>query len=129
MILIQHHTFNEYDMKKFFRKLAGYFVTAYANRLYNKAVKIADERHENEHTMIYVISSYTDASKLVTYNRKQFRATKEFLKLRSEKVGNMKQGSWYHTADAIERNGLSAKDREARRLAFVRMLLQRAGLA
>lgn len=116
-------------MKNFFRRLAGYVVTAYANRLYKKAIKIADERHANEKTMIYVISSYHDPSTLVTYNRKQFRAAKEFLKLRSERVESMKRGSWYHTADAIERNGLSPKDREARRLAFVRMVLQRAKLA
>lgn len=116
-------------MKDIFKRLAGYVVTAYANRLYKKAVAIADERHKAEKTMIYVISSYHDSSKLVTYNRKQFRAAKEFLKLRSERVESMKRGSWYHTADAIERNGLDAKSREARRLAFVRMILQRARLA
>lgn len=115
-------------MKKIFKKFAGYLVTAYASRLYKKAVKIADQRHASEKTTIYVISSYTDESKLVTYNRKQFRAAKEFLKLRSEKISSMKQGSWYHTADAIERNGLSANDREARRLAFIRMILAKAGL-
>ena len=32
-------------MKKFFRKLAAYVVTIYANRIYRKAVKIADQRH------------------------------------------------------------------------------------
>lgn len=105
----------------------GYVVTAYANRLYKKAVKIANERHEAEHTMIYVISSYANPSQLVTYNRRQFRAAKEFLKLRSEKVANMKAGSWYHTPDAIGRDGLSRKEQEARRLAFVRMILARAG--
>ncbi len=116
-------------MKKFFKRLAGYLVTAYANRLYRKAMKIADERHSKEKTMIYVISSYFDESRLVTYNRKQFRATKEYLKMRRERVTDMKAGSWYHTADAIERNGLSAKEKEARRLAFVRVLLRKAGLA
>lgn len=116
-------------MKKFFKRLAGYLVTAYANRLYNKAVKIADRRHKEEKTMIYVISSYFDESRLVTYNRKQFRTTKEYLKMRKERISSMKEGSWYHTADAIERNGLSANDLQARRLAFVRLLLKKAGLA
>ena len=116
-------------MKKLFEKLAGYLVTAYANRLYNKAVKIADDRHTKEKTTIYVISSYFDPSKLVTCNRKQFRLMKERLRLRSEKVANMRMGSWYHTADAIERNGLPAVDKEARRLAFVRMILKKAKLA
>lgn len=115
-------------MRKFFKKLAGYVVTAYANRLYNKAVKIAERRHKEENTMIYVISSYYDPSLLVTYNRKQFRAAKEFLKLRSEKIESMKKGSWYFTSDAIGRNGINGKDMEARRLAFVRMILTRAKL-
>lgn len=116
-------------MKKIFKRLAGYLVTAYANRIYRKAVKIADQRHEKENTMIYVISSYFDESRLVTYNRKQFRSTKEFLKMRQERVASMKAGSWYHTGDAIGRNGLSPQEKEARRLAFVRALLKKAKLA
>lgn len=115
-------------MRKFLKKLAGYVVTAYANRLYRKAVKIADKRHKEEGTMIYVISSFYNPSYLVTYNRRQFRAAKEFLKLRSEKIASMKAGSWYYTPDAIGRNGISDKDREARRLAFVSMILTRAKL-
>ena len=115
-------------MRKFFRRLAGYAVTAYANRLYRKAVRIADKRHKEENTMIYVISSFYNPSYLVTYNRKQFRAAKEFLKLRNEKIESMKAGSWYYTPDAIGRNGITEKDKEARRLAFVRMILGRAKL-
>lgn len=116
-------------MKKFFRKLAGYVVTAYANRLYSKAVKLAEQRHTEEKTMIYVISSPTDPSVLLTFNRKEFRATKEFLKRREQKLESMKQGSWYHTSDAIGRNGLASVDREARRRHFVSMVLRRANLA
>lgn len=116
-------------MKQFFRKLAGYVVTAYANRLYRKAVKIADKRHKQEKTMIYVISSYFNPSHLVTYNRKEFRETKEFLKIRDQKIENLKKGSWYHTPDAIGCNGILAIDMEARRLAFARMLLKRANLS
>jgi hypothetical protein len=116
-------------MKKIFRRLAGYVVTAYANRLYKKAVKIADERHANEKTTIYVISSYTDQSVLETYNRDQFRKIKRYFKMKEEKIENLRNGSWYHTADAGEKNGLTPLHKEARRLAFIRMMLTRAKLA
>lgn len=43
-------------MKKFFRKIAVFFVTAYARRIYNNAVKTADARHKKEGVMIYVAS-------------------------------------------------------------------------
>lgn len=116
-------------MKKIFKRLAGYVVTAYANRLYNKAVKMADDRHAQEKTTIYVISSYLDPKELVTYNREQFRRVKRLFKLREEKIENLRAGSWYHTTDKGENNGLSDLDKEARRLAFVRMILQKAKLA
>lgn len=115
-------------MKKIFKRLASYVVTAYANRLYKKAVKIADERHENEKTTIYVISSYSDPSVLETYNRDQFRKVKKHFNLRTENMEKVRNGSWYHTADAGERNGLADVDKEARRLAFIRMILDRANL-
>ena len=129
MTQIQQLTSNKYIMKKIFSKPAGYVVTAYANRLYRKAVEKADKRHQEEGTMIYVISSFSDESNLITCNRKEFRAIKEALKIRSQHIDSLKAGSWYHTPDAIDRNGLAPIDKEARRLAFVRMILKRAGLA
>lgn len=116
-------------MKKFFRKLAGYVVTAYANRLYRKAVRIADKRHQEEKTMIYVIPSLFDPSRLVTCNRKEFRMVKEKLRIRSQKVEHLKEGSYYYTPDAIGCNGIKPIDKEARRLAFVRLILRKARLA
>lgn len=115
-------------MKKVIKKIASYVVAAYANRLYKKAVKKADERHAQEKTMIYVISSLLDDSQLVCCSRKEFREVKEKLRLRELKIDGLKAGSWYHTADAIERNGMNPIDKEARRIAFVRMLLSKAGL-
>lgn len=116
-------------MKKLFRKLAGYIVTVYANKLYRKAVSAAEKRHQEEKTMIYVLSSPLDQSKLVTCSKKEFRAIKEKLKIRHHGVEHLKKGCWYHTTDGIDRNGLPLIDKEARRLAFVRLLLKRAKLA
>lgn len=115
-------------MKKFFNRIARYVVAAYANRLYKKAVQKADERHEQEKTMIYVISSLLDDTQLVCCSRKEFREVKEKLGLRNLKMDGLKAGSWYHTSDAIGRNGISPIDKEARRIAFVRMLIEKAGL-
>ena len=52
-------------MKKFFRKLAGYLVTIYANRIYRKAVKEAERVHVERGERIYVASSIEDVRELV----------------------------------------------------------------
>ena len=115
-------------MRKFFKKIARYVVAAYANRLYRKAVQKAEERHQQEKTMIYVISSFFEDSQLVCCSRQEFRECKERIGRRDLKIDGLKAGSWYHTTDAIGKNGLSPVDKEARRIAFVRMVLKRAGL-
>lgn len=115
-------------MKKFFRSIAKYVVTLYANRIYRKAVKVADERHEKEKEMIYVASSMADVRELNTYNRRQFRYMKNRLYIPKHYICNLKNGAWYHTADRGEKNGLSPQEKEIRRLAFVRHLLHRAKL-
>lgn len=115
-------------MKKFFRKIAKFVVALYANRLYRKGVKIADKRHEAEKEMIYLASSMVDISQLVTLNRRQFRYMKRRLFIPKHYICNLKDGAWYHTADRGEQRGLTAQEKEIRRLAFVRHVLHRAKL-
>lgn len=55
-------------MKKFFRKIAVFFVTAYARRINNNAVKTADARHKKEGVMIYVASETFRPDHLTTYD-------------------------------------------------------------
>ena len=117
-----------YDMKKFFRKIAKYVVTVYANRIYRKGVKIADQRHKVEKEMIYMASSMVDVSRLVTLNRRQFRFMKRKLFIPKHFICNLKDGAWYHTADRGGQRGLTEQEKEIRRLAFVRHILHRAGL-
>ena len=114
-------------MKKIFRRIAGYFVTIYANKLYKKAVQEADLAHVEKGERIYVVSSRQDVSKLVVLDIDGFRRMKKALKIK-DSLHDLKQGSWYYTADNAEKNPLPEADREARRLAFVRHLLDRAGL-
>lgn len=114
--------------KKLRFKLATYVVTAYANRIFWRAVKIADKRHQQENTIIYVASSIENQRKLVTYNRQQFRYIKNKLYLQKFYITRLKEQCWYMTPDKSGKNGLSQKDIEIRRLAFVRQLLHAAKL-
>lgn len=115
-------------MKKFFRKLAGYIVTIYANRIYRKAVKEADRVHAERKERIYVASSIEDVRELVIYNRYKFRKMKNRLFIPKYYISNLRDGAWYYTADRSEQNGLTPLEKEVRRLAFVRHVLHRAKL-
>lgn len=119
------------SIRAFFRRMAIYVVTVYANRIYRKAVEAAEERHKKEGETIYVSNGAINASSLVTYNRKEFRRAKRILKIYDSKHYNMyalKQASWYHTANRDEKDGMTAKNKELRRLAFIKTLLQQAKL-
>ncbi len=118
-------------MRKFFRRLAGYVVTMYANHIYHKAVKEAEKVHAERKEMIYVASSISNVNELVLYNRYKFRQMKNKLDIpqgRKYFIDNLKDGAWYYTADRSEKNGLTPAQKEARRLAFVRHVLHRAKL-
>jgi hypothetical protein len=115
-------------MKKFFRKLAGYIVTIYANRIYRKAVKEADKYHEVHRERFYVASSIEDVRELVIYNRYKFRQIKNRLFIPKFYISNLKDGAWYYTGDRLEQGCLTPEEKEIRRLAFVRHVLHRAKL-
>ena len=115
-------------MKKFFRKLAGYLVTIYANRIYRKAVKEADRVHAKRKERIYVASSIEDVRELVIYNRYKFRQMKNRLFIPKFYISHLKDGAWYYTGDRLEHGCLTPEEKEVRRLAFVRHVLHRAKL-
>lgn len=113
-------------MKKLFRKLGILVVTWYANRLYTKAVEKAKKRFKDERHTIYVTSNLLNPMELITCNRNQYREMKRMSGVDRQSKGlvmpisELKQyGSWYHT-------GMDHKERELRRLAFVKMLLKRS---
>lgn len=115
-------------MKKIFRRLAGYLVTIYANRIYRKAVKEADRVHAERKERIYVASSIEDVRELVIYNRYKFRQIKNKLFIPKFYISNLKDGAWYYTGDRLEQGCLTSEEKETRRLAFVRHVLHRAKL-
>lgn len=121
--------------REFRRKLAGKVVTYYYNRLYQKARKKADERHEREGEMIYIIDHFIIGQTLSCVNRAEFR----FIKHSAQKlhknpmfwsplygVDMLKKTCWYHTADRAGKNALTETDAEIRRLAFIRKGLEAA---
>ena len=118
-------------IKAFFRRIAIYVVTAYANRIYRKAVEAADKRHADEKTTIYVANGTINASELRTYNRSEFRKVKRFLKIYDNKSYNMtnfKQAAWYYTPNKEDAGGMTPRTKELRRLAFVKHILRNAKL-
>ena len=117
-------------IKSFFRRLATIVVVWQTNRIYREAVKIADQRHEQERTRIYVIEDPFDRRQLSTFNRKQFRAVKNLIRAGDPtySVVLMKEGAYYYTPDAGENGIMAPHEKEARRLALIRLALRRARL-
>lgn len=115
-------------MRKIFKRIAAFFVKAYARKVYRKAVDIAEKRHSLEKTTIYVISSPFDQSKLVTCDRDDFREIKKALGITKHPIEELKKGCWYHTSDAKGRGGMRPLDEKARAVAFERMMVKRAKL-
>lgn len=118
-------------IKGFTRRLAIYFVTIYANRIYRRAVESADKRHEELGETIYVANGVANAKILRTYTRAEFRRVKRLMHIyKSDKftIPEFRKGCWYHTPDRSEKNALSPQEKELRRLAFVKLLLMNAKL-
>lgn len=126
-------------MKKFFRKMAAAVVTYYYNRIYRKAVEAADKQHAEHKEMFYVVDHLIKGQMLTVINRRMFRQMKmdaqrwtnplyEIYFDSGYNIQMLKDTGWYHTPNRSEENGLTEKDKEVRRLAFIRMGLQRAKL-
>lgn len=117
-------------IKQFIKKLAIIVVTAYGNRIYRKAVSAAEKRHSEVKEMIYVSNGVINGTVLRTYNRAEFRKAKRMLRVTSKQysVTELKKAAWYHTANRSELDGMSDHDRELRRKAFIKFLLQNAKL-
>lgn len=118
------------DFKKIFRKPAILLVTLWANHVYRKGVRAAEQRHEQEHTTIYLASDSFHPDCLVTYNKEQFKAEKAVygMAARTLTMNTLRYGCYYHTTDRFNHSGLSMHEQTIRRKAFVRERLHRAGL-
>lgn len=116
--------------KSIFRWPAMLFVTLYARLIYRQGVDAAERRHQSEGNTIYLASKTFHPDRLVTYSKAQFKMQKRAfgVSARLLTMNTLKSGCYYHTADRYGNNGLSSRDREIRRKAFVRERLRLAGL-
>lgn len=117
-------------MKKFFKKLAAYFVTTYANRTYRNAIKVADSWRAATGKRYYVITDPRDERKLVSLDNKGFIQIRHELGIRSKDltIGELKSRCWYYTANENGKDVIPARELVIRRLAFVRDRLKAAKL-
>lgn len=110
-------------LRGLFRRLAIVFVTMYARHIYKKGVEAAELRHKREGKTIYLASDTFRSDHLVTYNKQQFKAEKKVYGNSPRQLVTMNAlrfGCYYHTADQFGKGGLSKRDIEIRRKAFVK---------
>ena len=117
-------------MKKFFRKLASYCVTVYANRRFRKAMKVANSWYEHTKKRYYVITDPRNDSRLVALTSKDFFKIRRDLGIPSKQLplAVLKKRCWYYTPNENGRDLIPARELVIRRLAFVKDRLEAAGL-
>ena len=116
--------------KRIFRKPAIILVTLYAKHIYNEGVKAAEERHRRTRKTIYLASKTFHPDRLVTYSKEQFKVQKRAfgVSARLLTMNTLRNHCYYHTADQWEANGLSRREVEIRKKAFIRERLRLAKL-
>lgn len=117
-------------MKRIIRKIRIFFVTAFANREYNKAVKKANELANKHFTPFYVAIKF-EGKGLYIINRKGFRHIKRQINtaaiwqglgpINKDTMNDLKLGCFYHT-------NLRPREKELRRLAYINYVLDLAGI-
>lgn len=117
-------------MRKLIRKIRIFFVTAFANREYNKSVKKADEL-ARKHLVPYYVAIKFEGRGLYIINRKGFRHIKRQINtaaiwqglgpINKDTMSDLKLGCFYHT-------NLHPKEKELRRLAYINYVLDLAGI-
>ena len=128
-------------MRKFFRGIAARCVTWYYNRMYQKGAQACDKLHKEKGWAYYLIDwpDKNGRRVLKPLNRRGFRNLKHWsqsfyfgvdMKYWSKdyNMSVLREGAWYYTPDKAEKDGLTEKEKEVRRLAFLREGLRRANL-
>lgn len=128
-------------MRKFFRGIAARCVTWYYNRMYQRGAQACDKLHKEKGWAYYLIDwpDKNGRRVLKPLNRRGFRNLKHWsqsfyfgvdMKYWSKdyNMSVLREGAWYYTPDKAEKDGLTEKEKEVRRLAFLREGLRRANL-
>lgn len=118
-------------MKKIFKKLAALCVTAYAKKIYDQAVELAEDKYQRNPDMYFVITDPSNPKKLMCINTRQFLDLRHAYKIPSKDlpISRVQNSCWYHTKSKTGTGALSFRDLTVRKLAFCRELLTRAKLA
>lgn len=118
------------SIKRLFRRPAILLVSLYARHIYRQGVEAAERRHEREGVAIYLAANSFRPDHLVTYSKTQFKIEKHVYGVHARllTMNTLRRGCYYHTADRFGANGMSDRDREIRRKAFVKERLRLAGL-
>lgn len=114
-----------------FKILARKVVILWTKYIYNKAVKIADRRYREEHTMIYVVSKPFRPDLLVTLSKREFKAMKLYswgYRGRLLTLQTLRNGCYYHTPDPVGNQSMDDNERARRLKYFIKERLIKAKL-
>lgn len=117
-------------IKKLLRKPAIIFVTLWARYAFRQGVEAAQRRHAAEGCTVYLAANSFRPDHLVTYTKAQFKTEKRVygVAARLLTMNTLKRGCYYYTADRYGNNGISERDMEIRKKAFIKERLRKAGL-
>ena len=117
-------------LRKLFRRPAILFVTLYAQHIYSQGVAAAERRHAADGSTIYLAANSFRPDHLVTYNKAQFKAEKHVYGVHARllTMNTLRRGCYYYTSDRFGTNGMSDREKEIRRKAFIKERLRLAKL-
>lgn len=117
-------------LRRLFRLPAILIVTLWARMAYEKGVLAAEERHQRSGHTIYLAANSFRPDRLVTYDKAQFKTEKRVygVAARLLTMNTLKRGCFYYTKDRFGRDGMTAREKEIRKRAFIKDRLRMAGL-
>lgn len=117
-------------LKRLFRRPAILLVTLWARLAYNQGVEAAELRHKTSGHVIYLAANSFRPDHLVTYDKQQFKTEKRVYGYHARllTMNTLKQGCFYYTADRYGNNGMTPKEKEFRRRAFIDQRLRMSKL-
>lgn len=117
-------------LRAFRKRLAILAVTAWARHTFNTTRRKADERHQKEGWMIYVVSEPFRSNRLITYNRAAFKLAKGAWGFHGRllTLTTLKNECWYHTPDTAGNQAMTERIIDTRRKAFIKDRLRAAKL-
>ena len=116
--------------KRILRRPAIIFVTLWARYAFRQGMDAANRRHAAEGCTVYLAANSFRPDHLVTYTKAQFKTEKRVygVAARLLTMNTLKRGCYYYTPDRFGNNGISKRDLEIRKKAFIQERLRKAKL-